>query len=131
MASPTVKDKPVAGAFDTTTAERLARIETSIEGVRGDILELRNRLNNLMAEIRSSTNTVQGQVNTRDNYCAARSVDYDHMARLVNDHELRLDAIEKLMPAMRAVLWIGSALGVSVLALIWSLITGQAQVIFR
>jgi len=38
--------------------------------------------------------------------------------------------IEKLVPALRAITWVGAILGMSIIALIWALITGQAQVVF-
>lgn len=58
----------------------------------------------------------------------------------VNQTDARLDALEKLvgkltgdmnriMPVYRAVTWIAAILGASVIALIWSLITGQATIV--
>jgi len=49
----------------------------------------------------------------------------------VKDHEDRLRALEKLAPAMRVVVWIAGVLGVSVIGLIWALITGQAVLAFK
>jgi len=45
--------------------------------------------------------------------------------------EKRMGEIEKLVPAIRAVMWVGAALGLSIVGLIWSLVTGQVQLIFR
>jgi len=42
----------------------------------------------------------------------------------------RMTALEKLAPVTRAVLWVGGALGLSVIGLIWALITGQAAISF-
>ena len=43
----------------------------------------------------------------------------------------RVAELEKLAPVMRGVLWFAGVLGVSVLALIWALITGQAVLAFQ
>lgn len=43
----------------------------------------------------------------------------------------RLMEMEKLVPAIRAIMWVGAALGVSIVGLIWALITGQVQLIFQ
>ena len=55
-----------------------------------------------------------------------------------NDHkeehkemENRIGEIEKLVPALRAVMWVGAGLGVSIIGLLWSLLTGQVQLLFR
>lgn len=49
----------------------------------------------------------------------------------VEDHEERIRKLEKLEPAIKVVIWIAGLLGASVIGLIWSLITGSAQVIFK
>lgn len=51
------------------------------------------------------------------------------LASLVS-YDRRLKEIEKLMPAVRVLMWVGAGIGVSMIALIWALITGQAQVVF-
>ena len=43
----------------------------------------------------------------------------------------RISEMEKLVPAIRAIMWVGAALGLSIIGLIWSLVTGQVQLIFR
>jgi len=54
----------------------------------------------------------------------------DSMSSTIEDHEKRLRELEKLAPAMRVVIWIAGALGLSVVGLIWALITGQAVIAF-
>lgn len=49
----------------------------------------------------------------------------------VEDHEDRIRCLEKLAPAMKAVIWLAAVLGASVFALIWALITGQASILFK
>ena len=55
----------------------------------------------------------------------------ESVAETVEDHEDRIRELEKLAPAMRVVLWIAAVLGVSVIALLWALITGQAVLAFN
>ena len=50
--------------------------------------------------------------------------DHDKMEEKINE-------FEKLVPAIRATIWVGALLGVSIVGLIWSLVTGQVQLIFR
>ncbi len=49
--------------------------------------------------------------------------------RLGTIHD-RVVEIEKLMPTVRLVLAVGAILGASLVALVWSVITGQAQIVF-
>ena len=48
-----------------------------------------------------------------------------------NKMDQRIGEMEKLVPAIRAIMWVGAALGLSIIGLIWSLVTGQVQLIFR
>lgn len=61
--------------------------------------------------------------------CAAHRTEYEAVTSQIEDHEKRMRDIEKLVPALRAVMWAGAALGISVVGLIWSLITGQVQIV--
>ena len=49
----------------------------------------------------------------------------------VNDHEKRIKEVEKLMPGLKVFFWVAGALGLSVIGLIWSLITGTAEIIIK
>jgi hypothetical protein len=49
----------------------------------------------------------------------------------LDDHACRLKEIEKLMPWLKVFIWVSSALGISVIGLVWSIITGHASVVFR
>lgn len=44
--------------------------------------------------------------------------------------DARVSEIERLMPVLRVVLWIGTVIGLSIIALLWSMITGQVQMVF-
>jgi hypothetical protein len=55
----------------------------------------------------------------------------DSVAKSVDDHETRIRELEKLAPSMKLVIWIAGVLGISVVGLIWTLITGQASILFK
>ena len=68
--------------------------------------------------------------------CRVQTIERDEVKtkaviEVVDDHEDRIRQLEKLAPAMRVVVWIAGVLGVSVIALIWGLITGQAVLAFK
>lgn len=49
----------------------------------------------------------------------------------IKDHETRLRKIEDLMPTIRIIIGVCGALGLSIIALIWSMITGQVSLLFK
>lgn len=51
------------------------------------------------------------------------------LASLIN-LDRRIRELEKITPVVKAILWVFGAIGVSIVGLIWSLITDQASVIF-
>lgn len=69
------------------------------------------------------------QLTTRTGLKLAFSALRDAMTLLCNVEE-RLTKIDTLWNFYRVSLWIGGVLGVSILSLIWALITGQAQITF-
>ena len=52
------------------------------------------------------------------------------LATLIN-MERRLREVEKMTPVVRVMLWVGAAIGASVVGLIWSVIVGSASIIFN
>ena len=73
---------------------------------------------------------VEMRIRSIETRCAAQIANYKMMHEQMEDHEIRMRDIEKLVPALRAVMWVGAALGVSVIGLIWAMITGQVSVVF-
>jgi len=114
----------------TSTAERLARIETILEGQAQALIELRTSLTKIIDGLTNSDKTLDDRLKERENFCAARVVYTNTIGQDMTQIKNRLDTLEKLAPAMRVVIWMGGLLGASVLALIWALITGQAQIVF-
>lgn len=47
------------------------------------------------------------------------------------DHKSRLKEIEKWIPAVKVLVWIGGVLGVSVIGLIWGIITHAVEILVK
>jgi len=73
---------------------------------------------------------VEKRIRIVENFCSARSTQYITMLEVQEDHEKRMRDIEKLVPALRAVMWVGTAIGLSIVMFIWSVITGQVNLQF-
>ena len=102
-----------AGPTNTALLETIKRFEEKLDRLDQKI---QAKLDNLDVKIHSLE---------REN------VKNDTVARDVQDHETRIRQLEKLAPAMKLVIWIAGVLGVSVIGLIWTLITGQASLLFK
>jgi len=119
------------GQERTEVLKGLALLNQSFDSLRGDLAELRAGLTQTLGEIQRRNELTQESLDRLRLEYTARCGDGDRMAGDVRDLDQRVKALEGLAPVLRAVMWIGVALGMSVMALIWALITGQAQVIFR
>ena len=75
--------------------------------------------------------TVEKRIRGIETTCAAQLTKFATLKKDLDDHENRLREIEKLAPALRAVMWVGAVLGVSVVGLIWAMITGQVSIHFN
>ena len=98
-----------AGINNAAILQKLIGLEASIQRVENKVDSIDNRVQTI-----------------ERNDARAESV-----VLKVEDHEDRLRCLEKLAPAMRLVVWIAGVLGVSVVTLIWALITGQASILFK
>lgn len=120
--------------WDDERAEVLkavALLEQTVEGLRSDFGELRAGLAQTLSELKEQA--ADGQKRFQDllvDY-ATRCVQIEAMKVEMNKLDLRVKEIEKLAPAVRVMMWVGALLGASIVALIWALITGQAQVMFK
>ena len=113
------------------TAERLVRIETSQVQLVDSINQLRAELARLLAEICASNTQAMNATVTMRLECVRRGEQSIQMGRLLAQHDDRIEAVEKMAPALRILSWIGVMLGGSIIALIWAMITGQAAVVFK
>jgi hypothetical protein len=117
----------------------LALLEQTVLALRKDVKEA-------LGELKSAAAERQKQIDTLLLEHVARCVVVDNLVALMEKMETniekkadrvdvqalekRIQAIEKLMPAVRIVMWVGALLGASIVALIWALITGRAQIVF-
>ena len=108
----------------------LALLNQSFTALRDDMAELRVGMTQTLSELQRRNELTQESLNRLRIEHTARSGLLDRTVEDVNRLYKRMAAVERLIPALRAMMWIGAALGGSVMALIWALITGQAQVIF-
>ena len=87
-----------------------------------------------LIDMEASIKRVEDKVNSIDSRVQAiecNDARSESVVVTVKDHEDRHRSLEKLAPAMRVVVWIAGVLGISVIALIWGLITGQAVLAFK
>lgn len=112
----------------TASAGSISALQAQIDalGVRMDknFDEIKVMMHDFGERVRS--------IETKEAGCAPLlNARLDAAWRTIDEHGKRIKDIEKLMPILNAVLWVGTFLGVSIIALIWSLITGQATVVFK
>lgn len=87
-----------------------------------------------LGTLEASIKRVEDKLDTMD--CRVQTIERDEVKTkavidIVDDHEDRIRLLEKLAPAMKAVIWVATVLGVSVIALVWAMITGQASILFK
>jgi len=58
-----------------------------------------------------------------------QGVRLDNAEKTLEDHDKRIEELEKLAPAIKVGIWIMSVLGVSVIALIWSILTHAVTIV--
>ena len=126
----------LAGQLATLTVS-LANVESMVRELRDSVLRQQDQQD---LRIGANTDGVQalrlefaehcGQVKVDEVRQQSQTEREGRIKDTLDDHEERIKQLERLAPAMRVVIWIGGALGVSVVALIWALITGQAVVVF-
>ena len=99
-------------------------LETLSKELRGGIAELRGGLGQVLAEVKAL------QVDYAQRCAQLDSVRLT-TGKLVTK-QLNLEkSVERASTVVRIVSWVGALIGASIIALIWALITGQAQVVFK
>lgn len=99
---------------------RLATLSQALESVARTLEEIRHAV------------TTQGVMQVEQRIKAVEDrARLAGLADIATNHEKRLGCLEKLAPVTHAMLWVAGALGLSVIALIWALVTGQAVVVFN
>jgi hypothetical protein len=101
----------------------VALLKQAVDALRGDLVQFGASVSETLKEQGKGLRGLQDEHLQR---CGAVNLLKDR----VDDLEKRVAAIETLVPVLKIILWVMGALGASVIALIWALITGEAQVIF-
>jgi len=119
----------------TQVLKALALFEQSIETLSKELGEdtaaLRGGLGQVLAEVKARTEEVAALKVDYAQRCAQLDSVRLTTAKLVTK-QLNLEkSVERASTVVRIVSWVGAVIGVSIIALIWALITGQAQVVFK
>ena len=107
--------------------ERVGNVQSTVDETARLVADLSKRLQTFeTTEVREHA--------VMDNRITAAHGRLDQQRQSLDDHEKRLDGMDKavqpLVMMYKVVAFLGSALILSVIALIWSMITGQVQVVF-
>jgi len=115
----------------TEVLKALALLERGISDLQSDFADLRKGLTQTLDELKDQAAARQKQINDFLIDYAGRRVQIETMRIEMDGLKDRVKEIEKLAPAVRVMMWVGALLGASIIALIWALITGRAQVVFQ
>lgn len=109
---------------------RLATLALSIQNVESMVRDMRDALREQQEQQASTETAVQEmRLELERRWQEVRTVEAE--VQKIEPLKQRVINLERLAPAMKVVIWIGAALGLSVLALIWALITGQATLVMQ
>lgn len=136
--------------------EQVGNLRGDVSGVSTQVTELTTAFNSTrldftrqMLETAAQTNLNKAAIELLDkkiDHKAATSIDRDQQQVIMirAEETIRKEAVgeltkaitatektvQALIPAYRILIFIGSALGASVIAFLWALITGQAEIVF-
>lgn len=99
----------------------LARIEKAMGDGFAKLEGLIGKIDDRLRSMETGEAGAHGILNTR----------LTTMDGQLKDHEKRLDAIEKYLPAMRIMIWVGGIVSLSVIALIWAILTHAVAIVPR
>jgi seryl-tRNA synthetase len=114
-----------------TPPERLVAVEAELKSLCQRFDGFEERMEKLSEELRADMKEYIRLFSNQMPLCAARGVITEQLQNQAKDLETRMKRLEELYPAIKTIIWIGAVIGVSIIALIWSLITGQAQLILK
>jgi len=101
----------------------IALLSQSMHVMAADIAEIRTAVAGMQRDLGEDLRQLQLE-HTR------RCVELQVITEKTRELEVRLQLVEKWLPVVRVVSWVGTALGASLVALVWALITGQVQLVF-
>ena len=109
---------------------KFAVLQQSLEALRVEMARIPEQITKLGEDLKKKAERQDVAIDRVEKeqvqICGAVAV----IQRDLDAMDCRVTDIEKLSPVMRVVLWVAGVLGVSILALIWALITGQATIGF-
>jgi len=127
----------------TEVLKALALFEQALKGVQGDLVEARGEIGRVLAIVERQSrqfNELQRDYATRiaqlDSVRLRWSPRIERRLETLEREvpakiEERLEEVEKVVPPVKFLMWVAAALGLSIIGLIWALLTGQAQVVFK
>lgn len=95
------------------THDDYSELRGDIDEIKSDLKALREKLDGVLI---TGTPTLTRQ--------------FAELQAQVKDHEARVRVLETFAPFIKAAMALAGIIGASVIALIWALIVGQAQVVF-
>jgi len=103
---------------DEAARRRITRLETQTEDLIGSLSDVRELLTAIVGSL--DIEKFRSQiVDITESFAET-----EELAKL----EKRVVAVETIVPAVKIMIWVGSILGASVVALIWALIIGRASI---
>ena len=103
------------------TSSDLARIEKAMGDGFAKLEDLIGRIDDRLRNMETGEAGAHGILNTK----------LTAMDAELKDHENRLDSIEKYIPAIRVMVWVSAAVGLSVIGLIWAVVTHAVTIVPR
>lgn len=108
----------------TAPADQGERITLAVIGSR--LEEVLRRLEILAVKLDTDHETL----NTIERQQALQGQSIASLQAQQREHGEDIEELKKLAPATKLMIWIGGALGISIIGLIWALITGTASIAF-
>ena len=121
-------------ASNEVIIERLEHLRCDIQEIKAALekrgeqdQKFRDEYQREYAKVDGKTEKAHTRIDELNQRMAAMSTQTESNQKALEDLQ---KAIQPLVTANKILVWIGGVLGVSTVALIWSLITGQAQLVF-
>lgn len=117
-------------------------IQKDIASINSQMIDIKNNLTTTLHDIQDSNHAIQQNcaVQMARNVQIQKDIDNNRISvaealrttrSIPSNLDARLQELEKLAPVTKVVLWIGAALGVSIIGLIWGLLTGTVQLFIQ
>jgi chromosome segregation ATPase len=121
----------MSGASRPNTNERLVAVEAEIKNLCQRYDGFEGRMEEIFKDLRADLKELMRLYVCQQTLCATRGVINTQLQERAKDLEARMKKLEDLYPAIKTIIWIGVIIGGSIIAMIWALITGQAEIFFK